>query len=32
MRLGKIYEELAKLNSWTKVEKIDLIDINRNLL
>ena len=29
MRLGKIYEELAKLNSWTKVEKIDLIDINR---
>ena len=29
IRLGKIYEELAKLNSWTKVKKIDLIDINR---
>ena len=29
MRLGKIYEELAKLNDWTKVEKIDLIDINK---
>ena len=29
MRLGKIYEELAKFNDWTKIEKNDLIDINR---
>ena len=29
MRLGKIYEELAKLYDWTKVEKIDLININK---
>ena len=28
MRLGKIYEELAKLNDWTKIEKIYLININ----
>ena len=29
MRLGKIYEELAKFNEWIKVEKIDLININK---
>ena len=29
MRLGKIYEELAKFNEWVKVEKIDLININK---
>jgi len=29
MRLGKIYEELAKYHNWTKVDKIDFIDIDR---
>ena len=29
IKLGKIYEELAKLNNWTKVKKIDLININK---
>jgi len=31
MRLGKLFEELAKFYNWTKVEKIDFIDINRKI-
>ena len=31
MRLGKIYEEVAKLYNWIKVEKIDFIDVDKKI-
>jgi len=31
MRMGLIYEELAKFHNWTKVDKIDLVDIDKKI-
>ena len=31
MKLGKVYEEVAKLYNWIKVKKIDFIDLDKKM-